>query len=66
MQPFLFFFFSSSRIDDQLRMLQEMGLDREACTEYLTAGAAATASGIENDAFRVTPNYLNLHVQSSE
>ncbi|XP_032780676.2 uncharacterized protein LOC116918964 [Daphnia magna] len=50
--------------NDQLRMLQEMGLDREACTEYLTAGAAATASGIENDAFRVTPNYLNLHVQS--
>nr|CAH0099045.1 unnamed protein product [Daphnia galeata] len=50
--------------NDQLRMLQEMGLDRDACTEYLATSGALAASGAENDAFRMTPNYLNHHVQS--
>ncbi|XP_046652487.1 uncharacterized protein LOC124343263 [Daphnia pulicaria] len=50
--------------NDQLRMLQEMGLDRDACTEYLATSGALAASGVENDAFRVTSNYLNHHVQS--
>jgi hypothetical protein len=47
-------------------MLQEMGLDRDACTEYLATSGALAASGVENDAFRVTSNYLNHHVQSSK
>jgi hypothetical protein len=47
-------------------MLQEMGLDRDACTEYLATSGALAASGAENDAFRVTSNYLNHHVQSSK
>ena len=47
-------------------MLQEMGLDRDACTEYLATSGALAASGVENDAFRMTPNHLNHHVQSSE
>ena len=35
-------------------MLQEMGLDRDACTEYLATSGALAASGVENDAFRMT------------
>ncbi len=42
-------------------MLQEMGMDRDACIEYLTG-----ASGVDSDDIRLTPNYLHHHVQSSE
>lgn len=51
-------------LDDQLRMLQEMGLDRDACTEYLAS--AGSSGSAENDDIRLTPNYLHHHVQSSE
>lgn len=40
-----------------------MGLDRDACTEYL---ASTGSSNAEYDDIRLTPNYLHHHVQSSE
>ena len=46
-------------------MLQEMGLNRDACTEYLANNGASLSEG---DAFisRLSPHYLHHHVQSSK
>lgn len=44
-------------------MLQEMGLDRDKCTEYMDA---AGIYGSDIDDIRLTPNFLHHHVQSSE